>query len=67
MLVIDGWLLLEQRQRLLLLSKMVIDIYSIPPMSSEPERVFSSTKYIITDQRYGLKIDATELLECLKS
>lgn len=64
---IEWWLLLEQRQRLPLLSKMAIDIYSIPPMSSEPERVFSGTKHTITDQRCSLKIETIELLECLKS
>ena len=64
---IEWWLLLEQRQRLPLLSKMAIDIYSIPPMSSEPERVFSGTKHTISDQRCSLKIEAIELLECLKS
>jgi hypothetical protein len=46
---------------------MVIDIYSIPPMSSEPERVFSSTKHTLSDQRCRLKIETIELLECLKS
>ena len=46
---------------------MAINIYSIPSISSEPERVFSSTKYIITDQRCRLKIETIELLECLKS
>ena len=45
---------------------MVIDIYSVPLMSSEPERVFSSAKYTITDQRCSLNIDTIELMECLK-
>ena len=35
-------------------------------MLSEPERIFSGTKYTITSQRYRLKIDTIELLECLK-
>lgn len=57
----------EQRRRLPLLSKMAIDIYSIPAMSSEPERVFSGAKHTITDQRCNLKIETIEMLECLKS
>ena len=64
---IEWWLLPEQRQRLPLLSKMAIDIYSIPSMSSEPERVFSGSKHTITDQRCRLNIETIELLECLKS
>ena len=46
---------------------MAIDIYSIPSMSSEPERVFSGAKHTITDQRNSLKGETIELLECLKS
>ena len=46
---------------------MAIDIYSIPAMSSEPERVFSGAKHTISDQRMRLKIESIELLECLKS
>ena len=46
---------------------MAIDINSVPPMSSEPERVFSSAKHTITDQRCSLNIDSIELWECLKS
>ena len=34
---LSWWTRLEQRTRFLLLSKMAIDIYSIPAMSSEPE------------------------------
>lgn len=64
---IDWWMAPEQRIRLPLLSKMAIDIYSIPAMSAEPERVFSGAKHTITDQRNSLKIETIELLECLKS
>jgi len=46
---------------------MAINIFSIPAMSSEPERVFSGAKHTITEQRMSLKIDTIELLECLKS
>ena len=46
---------------------MAIDIYSIPAMSSEPERVFSGAKHTVSDQRNSLKADTIEILECLKS
>jgi len=64
---LDWWLKKEQRERLPDLSKMAINIFSIPAMSSEPERVFSGAKHTITEQRMSLKIDTIELLECLKS
>ena len=57
----------QLRQRLPQLSELAIDITSIPLMSSEPERVFSSAKHTITDQRCSLNINSIELLECLKS
>ena len=46
---------------------MAIDIYSIPAISSEPERVFSGTKHTITDTRGSLKSETIEILESLKS
>ena len=57
----------HERQRLPQLSELAVDINSVPPMSSEPERVFSSAKHTITDQRCSLNIDSIEFLECLKS
>ena len=63
----DWWLESEQRTRYPLLLKMAIDIYSIPAMSSEAERVFSGAKYTISDLRGRLKSEIIELLECLKS
>ena len=64
---IDWWISSDQQKKYPLLSKMAIDIYSIPPMSAEPERVFSQTKLIITDLRNRLQMDAIEVLQCLKS
>ena len=46
---------------------MAIDIYSIPAMSAEPERVFSGAKRTVSDSRGSLKGETIELLECLKS
>ena len=49
------------------LSKMALDILSIPAMSAEVERVFSSAKLLITDNRNRLKEDIIEACEFLKS
>ena len=46
---------------------MAIDVLSIPAMSAEPERLFSSAKITITDRRNHLESDIIEALECLKS
>ena len=64
---LDWWLDSEQRSRLPFLSKMAIDIFSIPAMSSEPERVFSGAKHTLTEQRMRCNIETIQLLECLKS
>ena len=58
---------MKQRTRYPLLSKIAIDIYSIPAMSSEPERVFSGAKLRDSDQQNSLKGKTIELLVCLKS
>ncbi|KAA8646688.1 hypothetical protein EYZ11_010945 [Aspergillus tanneri] len=39
------------------LSRMVIDLFSVPAMSSKPERIFSLTGQMITAQRGRLKAD----------
>lgn len=64
---IDWWLEKGQRERLPLLSRMAIDIYSIPAMSSEPERVLSGTKNTIPENRSRLDSETIGILECLKS
>jgi len=46
---------------------MACDIFSIPGMSAEPERLFSSSKHVLKDTRNRLKCDALEALESLKS
>jgi hypothetical protein len=40
---------------------------SIPAMSADPERLFSSAKLLITDLRNKLGMDIIEAFECLKS
>jgi hypothetical protein len=49
------------------LTKLALNILSIPAMSADPERLFSSAKHLITDLRNKLGIDIVEAFECLKS
>ena len=44
-----------RREEYPVLSKMALDLLSIPLMSVECERVFSSAKILLTDSRNGLK------------
>jgi hAT family dimerisation domain. len=46
---------------------MALDILSIPAMSSEPERVFSSVENNLSDRRNRTQMDLLENLELLKS
>ena len=46
---------------------MALDLLSIPAMSAEVERLFSSCKITITDRRNQIGIDSIEATECLKS
>ena len=62
------WWLKETQQKVYPnLSKMALDMLSIPAMSAEPERLFSGAKISITDRRNRLGIESIEALECLKS
>ena len=49
------------------LARMAFDILSIPAMSAECERVFSSTKLLLTDRRARMKEDIIEASECLRA
>ena len=49
------------------LSRMAGDILLVLVMSAEYERVFSSTKLLISDRRNKLGADVIEATECLKS
>jgi hypothetical protein len=46
---------------------MALNILSIPAMSDEPERLFSSAGLTLTDRRNRAGIDLVEALEQLKS
>lgn len=60
------WCQPTQRQRWPKLSFMAIDILSIPPMSDEPERVFSGARRTVSWDRGQLEPETIELRECLK-
>ena len=53
-----------QGTRFPVLSAMTLDIFSIPAMSSEAERVLSGTKYA---ERVSLHMTTIKGLECVKS
>lgn len=63
----EWWLETTQQKVYPHLSKMALDLLSIPAMSAEVERLFSSCKITITDRRNRIGIDAVEAIECLKS
>jgi len=63
----DWWLAAEQQAIYPNLSKMALNLLSIPAMSAEPERLFSSCKITITDRRNKLSGKVIEALECLRS
>jgi hypothetical protein len=60
------WLQDTQRQRWPRLALMAIDILSIPPMSDEPERVFSGARRTITWDRGQMLPETIEQRSCLK-
>jgi hypothetical protein len=64
---LDWWLQAANRAAYPQLSRMAIDVLSIPPMSAEPERVFSGARRTISWDRYRLGPDNIERIECMKS
>ena len=65
---LEWWCQTIQRSRYPLLSKMAIDIISVPAMSAEPERLFFfCQKKTIDDSRNHLQATIVEALECMKS
>jgi hypothetical protein len=51
----------------LLLATIAFDLFVMPGMSAECERVFSSAKRMIPDERYSLKCDIIEADQYVKS
>jgi hypothetical protein len=56
----------ENRQRLPRLSTMAFNLLTIPAMSSECERVFSSAKLTVGLKRQSLEDNTINMVECLK-
>lgn len=64
---LEWWCQTAQRCRYPLLSRMAIDVLSIPAMSAEAERLFSSAKKTLDDSWNSLHAATIEALECMKS
>jgi hAT family protein len=64
---IEWWCRKEQRLAYPRLHRMAIDILSIPPMSDEPERVFSGARRTISWDRHNLTSKNVEMIESLGS
>lgn len=62
---IQYWL--PRRRQYPRLSRMAIYLFSIPAMSSEPERIFSLAGQMVTPQREGLKADLIGAAQCISS
>jgi hypothetical protein len=56
-----------QRRHYPNLSRMALDLLSIPAMASDVERLFSAAKLTLTDQRGAMYAETLELLQLLKS
>jgi hypothetical protein len=63
---LQWWSNIVQQQRWPFLSKLALEILSIPAMSDEPERVFSGARRTISWERAQLGVDQVERMECLK-
>ena len=50
-----------------LLSRMAIDVFCIPPMSTEAERIFSGARRQVTWDRSSMSTEMVEACECIKS
>lgn len=60
---IQYWLL--RRRQYPRLSRMAIDLFSVPAMPSEPERIFSLAGQMVTTQRGWLKADLIGAAQCI--
>jgi hypothetical protein len=63
---LEWWCQEQQKKRWPKLSRMAIDVLSIPAMSDEPERVFSGGRRTISWERSSLHPETIEHTECLK-
>lgn len=63
---LEWWTKTAQRTRFPTLSRMAIDILSIPAMFSEVKRLFSAAKLTISEKCHWLRASTIEVVECLK-
>jgi hypothetical protein len=65
---VRDWCLVPEQQAIYPnLSKIALNLLSIPAISAAPKHLFSSCKITITDSRNKLSIKVIEVLECLRS
>jgi hypothetical protein len=64
---LEFWSTQRQRESYPRLSKMARDLFTIPAMSDEPERVFSSAGLMVTPSRGRLSAKAIGQTQCVKS
>jgi hypothetical protein len=57
----------ENRRRWPRLARMALDIFSIPAMSSDPERIFSLSGDMVSPKRNALQAETIGAAQCLKS
>jgi hypothetical protein len=62
---ISYWI--ENRRRWPRLARMALDIFSIPAMSSDPERIFSLSGDMVSPKRNALQAETIGAAQCLKS
>ena len=48
------------------LAQMALDVYSTPPMSDEPERIFSDTGNLLSPKRRTMNGEGVEQMTCLR-
>ncbi|KAH7460529.1 hypothetical protein FOMA001_g19543 [Fusarium oxysporum f. sp. matthiolae] len=64
---LQWWLEPTQREKFPLLCRMAIDIFCIPPMSTEAERIFSGARRQVRWDRSSMSTKMVEAGECIKS
>lgn len=61
------WTQLTMKRTFLRLLQIALDIFTIPTMSDEPERTFSSTGIIVRPHRSNLDTEIIGHMQCVKS
>jgi hypothetical protein len=64
---LEWWLEPSRRALYPNLQQMAVTVFTIPPMSAGPERVFSGTRHTISPERVRLGAKMVEMTECVKS